>query len=66
MTRFRLGEDATAPYTCSVDTSDINRFMRLKVEALYDDQNFYDKKEVKVKAEDLVGIERVNVEKAAR
>jgi hypothetical protein len=45
----RLGEDATAPYTWPVDTSGPNRFMRLKAEAVYDDQKFYDRKQVKLR-----------------
>ncbi len=43
-----LGEDQTAPFEKLVDISGINGFMRLKAEAYYDSERFYDIVMIKV------------------
>ncbi len=50
----KLGEDEEAPYTCDVNAGGINRFMRLRAEAVYDSEKFYARKEIKVQPPNVV------------
>jgi len=45
-----LGEDASSPYEFTVDISGIGGFIRLKAEAVFDNENFYGKAMVKAVA----------------
>lgn len=49
----KLGQDDVPPYTCPVDTSVVDGFMRLKVEAIYADEKFYDQIQVKIEPDGI-------------